>query len=381
MKTLEIKVDADLEKTVLRGRIKLKEGVKDNKNDNFIISKNKYSLKPNQTVFISKNCSIPKVKLRTVMMSHNLRVTKNFKEADFCFINPSSSGINAISENSSCYILNNAGGMKSADYFKHSVKNNVDSLFKLADIDIDILENHIEEGGEVIVDYRTLNSIKRFYPNVTTSYDYAMYLKEGPDYECYEYFLENDIVVYNQQDLMEIVNGKDSLVIGKKEYNQLKSMIDSSDEDNLVLAMEMIANCDYTKSLLYLCMLFEAHSEKFLKNKYSRHINFKSLLAYLNVNRYTYITIDYMIDLFIERKVLNKEWVDIIFEEYADRIVNRESKHFKAKVITLNTEALEFLNFNYSQKIIEDFTPVEKEEEEKEEEILDNKSISNIVWS
>ena len=32
MKTLEIKVDADLEKTVLRGRIKLKEGVKDDKN-------------------------------------------------------------------------------------------------------------------------------------------------------------------------------------------------------------------------------------------------------------------------------------------------------------------------------------------------------------
>lgn len=377
MKTLQIVVDQIWEKTVLKDRIKLNE---DNKDNNFIMSKNKYSLKPNQTVFISKNCSIPKVKLRTVMMSHNLRITKNFKEADFCFINSSDSGINAISESSGGYILNNNSHTKSADYFKHSVKNNVDSLFKLADIDIDILGNHTEEEGTVTVDYRTLNSIKRFYPNVETSYDYNKYLKEGPDYECYEYFLDNDIVVYNQQDLMEIVNGKEALVIEKKEYNQLKSMIDSSDEDNLVLAMEMIANCDYTKSLLYLCMLFEAYSEKFLKNKYCRHINFKSLLAYLNINRYTYVTIDYMIDLFIERKVLNKEWVDIIFEEYADRIANRESKHFKAKVITLNTEALEFLNFNYDQKIIEDFIPVEKEIE-KEEEILDDKSISNIVWS
>lgn len=372
MKTLQIVVDPDWEKTLLKSRVKL------SRDNNFIMSKNKYSLRPNQTIFISKNCNIPQVKLRTVMMSHNLRITKNFREADFCFINSSSSGINAISENSNryCYILKN--NTELVDYFK--VDREIDSLFKLSDTDIDILKNQIEEGGKATVDYKTLNSIKRFYPNVEHTMDYDTYLKEGSQYECYEYFLDNDIVVYSQQDLMEILNGKDALVIEKKEYNQLKSMIDSSDEDNLVLAMEMMANCDYTKSLLYLCMLFEAYSEKFLKNKYCRHINFKSLLAYLNINRYTYVTIDYMIDLFIERKVLNKEWVDIIFEEYADRIANRESKHFKAKVITLNTEALEFLNFDYNQKIIEDFIPVEKEIEE-EEEILDDKSISNIVWS
>ena len=375
MRTLQINIYEDLGRTVLSSKIDLEKA-------NLIISKNKYSLKPNQTIFISKNCSIPKAKLRTIMMSHNLKVTKNFKEADVCFIDPSPSALARISESTSCYtIINDVE--KIVDCFRYFMVDEGLDLYRLKDTDIDILENHIKEGEKIIVDYKNLNQIKRFcnIDNNDYCYDYSTYLKEGIDYECYEYFLDNKIVVYNHQDLMEILNGKDALVIEKKEYEQLKSMIESSDEDNLLLAMEMMANCDYTKSLLYLCMLFEAYSEKFLKNKYCRHINFKSLLAYLNINRYTYVTIDYMIDLFIERKVLNKEWVDIIFEEYAARIANRESKHFKAKVITLNTEALEFLNFNYDQKIVEDFVPVEKEVEVEKEEVLNNKSISNIVWS
>lgn len=316
------------------------------------------------------------------MMSHNLKVTKNFKEADACFIDPSPPALARISENTSCYTLIH-DLKKIVDCFRYSMVDESLDLYRLEDTDIDILENHIKEGEKVIVDYKNLNQIKRFcnIDRYNYSYDYSTYLKEGVDYECYEYFLDNKIVVYNHQDLMEILNGKDALVIEKKEYEQLKSMIESSDEDNLLLAMEMMANCDYTKSLLYLCMLFENYQESFTKNRYSRHINFKSLLAYLKIDRYTNVTIDYMMDLFIERKVLNKEWVDIIFEEYAHRIANRESKHFKAKVITLNTEALEFLNFNYDQKIIEDFVPVEKEVEEEEEEVLNNKSISNIVWS
>jgi hypothetical protein len=374
MRTLQINIHEDLGRTVLSSKIELEKA-------NFIISKNKYSLKPNQTIFISKNCSIPKAKLRTVMMSHNLKVTKNFKEADVCFIDPSPSALARISESASCYtIINDVE--KIVDCFRYFMVDEGLDLYRLKDTDIDILENHIKEGEKIIVDYKNLNQIKRFcnIDNKDYRYDYSTYLKEGTDYECYEYFLDNKIVVYNHQDLMEILNGKDALVIEKKEYEQLKSMIESSDEDNLLLAMEMMANCDYTKSLLYLCMLFENYQESFTKNRYSRHINFKSLLAYLKVDRYTNVTIDYMMDLFIERKVLNKEWVDIIFEEYAARIANRESKHFKAKVITLNTEALEFLNFNYDQKIVEDFVPVEKEVEE-EEEVLNNKSISNIVWS
>ncbi len=375
MRTLQINIYEDLGRTVLSSKIELEKA-------NFIISKNKYSLKPNQTIFISKNCSIPKAKLRTIMMSHNLKVTKNFKEADVCFIDPSPSALARISESTSCYtIINDVE--KIVDCFRYFMVDEGLDLYRLKDTDIDILENHIKEGEKIIVDYKNLNQIKRFcnIDNNDYCYDYSTYLKEGIDYECYEYFLDNKIVVYNHQDLMEILNGKDALVIEKKEYEQLKSMIESSDEDNLLLAMEMMANCDYTKSLLYLCMLFENYQENFIKVKYCRHINFKSLLAYLKVDHYTNVTIDYMMDLFIERKVLNKEWVDIIFEEYAARIANRESEHFKAKVITLNTEALEFLNFNYDQKIVEDFVPVEKEVEVEKEEVLNNKSISNIVWS
>ena len=251
MRTLQINIYEDLGRTVLSSKIELEKA-------NFIISKNKYSLKPNQSIFISKNCSIPKAKLRTIMMSHNLKVTKNFKEADVCFIDPSPSALARISESTSCYtIINDVE--KIVDCFRYFMVDEGLDLYRLKDTDIDILENHIKEGEKIIVDYKNLNQIKRFcnIDNNDYCYDYSTYLKEGIDYECYEYFLDNKIVVYNHQDLMEILNGKDALVIEKKEYEQLKSMIESSDEDNLLLAMEMMANCDYTKSLLYLCILFE----------------------------------------------------------------------------------------------------------------------------
>ena len=153
-------------------------------------------------------------------------------------------------------------------------------------------------------------------------------------------------------------------------------MIKSSDEDNQILAMEIMANCDYKKSLIYLLVLFEKHGHIFQHNRTKNHVNFKSVVSYLGIDRrYMSIHIDKIIEVLIDKKALTEEWVDIVFNTYQNQIRQRESIYFNLHTVTLSPPALEALNLNYTRQMIEDYTPVLVEEVKEEEEI-----VPSIMW-
>ena len=80
--------------------------------------------------------------------------------------------------------------------------------------------------------------------------------------------------------MLEVVNGDEAVLIDLDTYQNLRNMFKSSDSDNHVMAMEIMANSNYLESLLYLEMLFFHHHQQIDYSRTKNHVNFKSLKNY-----------------------------------------------------------------------------------------------------
>jgi hypothetical protein len=142
-------------------------------------------------------------------------------------------------------------------------------------------------------------------------------------------------------------------------------MFKSSDNDNHILAMEIMANSNYIDSLLYLELLFKEYSGAMYHCHTKKHVNFKSLLGYLNKDSYMSTNIDDIMKSLIDKGVLDTEKINVIMDRYAYEIEDHGSTDFfKVKTVTVNPETLALLNANYVYNKLEDFVPEGQVEEE-----------------
>ena len=178
-----------------------------------------------------------------------------------------------------------------------------------------------------------------------------------------EYIKLSEIIsthnLYDESAILKHINGDDATVIDESMYEQIHQMFESSDTDNHILAMEIMANSNYTESLLYLEMLFKEHSHSMGNCRTRNHVNFKSLVNYLGKNKnYLSTGLDAIVKSLIEKQVITKEMMDVLMTRYSDEIAhNGDSAYFKVKTITLNEDLLKSLNVNYTYQHVEEFTP------------------------
>jgi hypothetical protein len=166
-----------------------------------------------------------------------------------------------------------------------------------------------------------------------------------PDYQELYNNIHN-VNIYNEDCLIELVNGKESTTINKDMYETLTEMLYSNDNDNHVLAMEIMANSNYKESLLYLCMIFEQFSHVISNSRSRNHVNFKSLTKYMGFSSPTYCSMnkDNIIKLLMERDVFTKEMGIELLTKYKNQIeVYGESDYFKVSKITFNDEVINYL--------------------------------------
>ena len=114
-------------------------------------------------------------------------------------------------------------------------------------------------------------------------YHYA-YFEEAKLYVPYKENIIDKITCdfYSQDELINQVN-KGNVVIDGQKYIELCAMADSSDEENLILVMEIMANCDIQKSFIYLLLLLHKFGSQFYYTKEINHVNFKGLLSFLGI--------------------------------------------------------------------------------------------------
>jgi hypothetical protein len=165
--------------------------------------------------------------------------------------------------------------------------------------------------------------------------------------------------LFNESKLLKHINGNDAATIDETMFLQISDMFNSSDQDNHIIAMEIMANCNYMESLLFIEMLFKEFYVQMSNCNTKNHVNFKSLISFLNKNKnYMSTNIDELVRSLISKNAIDLDKINIIMKYYAKEIADRGgTQYFEIKSVTLNEELSKLLNTNYVHETFQDFIP------------------------
>jgi hypothetical protein len=248
-----------------------------------------FNPKKDVKLFITKYINLPRVKLREYVKDKNIGLTTNLENADIVITSPAAI-IDAYTEQKYLHFVNVSEILQFKDLFLDATCLD-DYSYNFVSIHwhtMQTLNNKLAED---------LNN-KSKWVQVITDLDSLEELKTKT--LCYP-----DLLVSSIQE--------DGVIIDYDYYKQLDSMISSSDDDNLILAMELMSNSYYDKSAAYLLTLFYEHGNRFVNSSKKNHVNFKGLLDYFNMStRSIHMPFNKIIEELTAKQVLTKENMDII---------------------------------------------------------------------
>ena len=319
-----------------------------------------YTPKIGDKLYFMPNVNIPRVKLKNLILDYNIKIVKNIEEATAIFANKhslskmvNSKGFYTLPlENfKNCFELlkssldlrqKNAVETALEFYNEDVIFLNWEALSIIPNEDLQVYKNNIVNEGTLAYEKRRSTRAE------TISLGDAKILKdiEGKP-------------VYSDGSLVSNLNGDDAVLIDEVVYEQLSQMFKSSDLDNTVIAMEIMANSKFKESLLYIHLLFKEYHQSIAESHTKNHVNFKALLSYLGKDNYSLESkLDTIVDSLILKGVLTEDMLNILMTRYSEQIVKHgSSEYFKVKSITAIEQVLKLINSNYNYTTISDFIP------------------------
>lgn len=309
-----------------------------------------YTPSLNDKLFFLKGVTIPRVKMKNLAVDYKIKTVRNIDEATHIF--GSNSTFDKITESTWEYKI----ATEEFKTFMLLAKDYMD-VFKYERIETAL---EFYTLPEILTDHNTLhNVISNTSLPFDYEYDFTKYSKYSDRFvvlsadqkETYEFIINKTL--YDESALLLHLNGDAAIEIDNEMFESLNEMFASSDRDNWTLAMEIMANCHYDKSLLYLELLFCDHSFKINDIKTKNHVNFKSLLNFLGKS-YGYSTsVDDIMNSLKKHNKFTKENLDIILKLHGDVIQNGgDTSYFKVKVITVNLDVLAIMQKDYTYNMI-----------------------------
>ena len=359
---IKLNQSADRE-TISSFELEILEGA-DNLNE--IVNTQGYVPVKGDMIYLLPGVNIPRVKLKDLALSLGIRVVRDPAKANIIFAGRNS--IAKITSSRWAYKVNSTFALK-------RIKETCDD-----DYYIQNLETAIASTGETDVfgDYNDIYNIlaKCSRNDYASSYIYTI----DPEYsEMYNTVKSKTI--YSEAELLNNINGDDSTTIDEEVFQQLKNMFDSSDNDNHVLAMEIMANSKYEDSVLYLLMLISENAYKINNSNTRNHVNFKSMLTYFGwqPRDVTHQNTDDIVQIIDKKGLLTVDMIKRLYQEYSEDIIRNihYDDVFEVKEVTIKKEYLEKLNLGSINLINpeEDTVAMQPDPVEIEEEVLEDELI------
>lgn len=333
---------------------------------NTIVNAQGYVPVKGDMIYLLPGVNIPRVKLKDLALSLGIRVVRDPAKANVIF-----AGRNSIAK-----ITSSRWAYKvSSTFALERIKEICDDAFYIQN-----LETAIASTGETDVfgDYNDIYNIlaKGSRNDYSSSYIYTI----DPDYSEMYHTVKSK-TIYSEAELLNNINGDDSTTIDEEVFQQLKNMFESSDNDNHVLAMEIMANSKYEDSVLYLLMLISENAYKINNSNTRNHVNFKSMLTYFGwqPRDVTHINTDDIVQMIDKKGLLTVDMIKRLYQEYSDDIIRNihYDDVFEVKEVTIKQEYLEKLNLTCINLINpeEDTIAMQPDPVEIEEEVLEDELI------
>lgn len=325
-----------------------------------------YALTDGDKFYFLPGVTIPRIKLKDISVTHKIRTVREIDTADRIFVG--SKTVDKITSVNWKYSCETASLLK---YVEDAYANkNMDVYY------YDKIKTAFEfyTNDLVVIDHPTVRLLmhSQIPYNVEDAWltnGSNKFISLDPEYESLYAELKGK-ELYAEDALLEYVNGEDAVEIDAVMFDTISDMFESTDRDNHTLAMEIMANSHYKKSLLYLLLLFNKHGDVMYSAKTKNHVNFKSLTLYLNLSGNLTPCPDECIDILLEKKSVNTENMNVLLEKFGEDVLTGESKHFKVKTVCFSPEIDAVLNYEMSKQLKQEFVP-EVVEEVIEEEIVE----------
>ena len=314
---------------------------------------NEYLPAKGDKLYFLDGVNVPRIKLKDLALQYGIKTVRDLKDATHVFASKNTQA--KICDGNWMYSL------RTEDFKAICDDTNIRIDDRYRENIREALENYTED--RLLFNYEMAGQIRHGDNNALNNYadkiiTSTMYYSVDSDYMKLSEIISTN-AIYDESAILKHINGDDATVIDESMYEQIHQMFESSDTDNHILAMEIMANSNYTESLLYLEMLFKEHSNSMSNCRTRNHVNFKSLVNYLGKNKtYLSTSLDTIVKSLIEKQVITKEMMDVLMTRYSDEIsYSGDSAYFKVKTITLNENLLKSLNVNYTYQHVEEFTP------------------------
>lgn len=320
--------------------------------DQINISKAEYVPTKGDKIYFLPSVNVPRVKFKNVCVEYGIKNVRDINQANIIF--GSQKSLHEMTLSTWKYRC------PTADFLTlfNIIKEDMDQYY------IEKVESAFEfyEGDTIAIEYNLMEWIVEHVPgSIVSRFSSKLYMVDEKYNELFNYVLTKEVL--DESSVINVLNGEDATVIDEVMFDHLSEMFDSSDTDNHVLAMEIMANSKYVESLIYIKLLFyKFHSE--MSNSHTKnHVNFKSLLAYLDPNsRYFDTDIDNIVKCLIDKDQFTPDKLDILLKYTSGDIQNRgNSKYFSVKNITVNPEFITQLNDNYEYRLEKEFIPAVSE--------------------
>ena len=347
----------------------------------FTINQDPYVPTKGDKFYFLEKVNVPRVKLKDFHDENGTKTVRDIDQATHIFIGQKT--IELYMRKDWCY-------KASTEFVKH--------FFELG---ADYFDNKQKEDIRQALEFYTepFMYINYQFARLCTddSLPFSAQLKQHPEYnkeEGLEYSIDvfsinaPYVPIYNQLStlsltdeacLISVLNGTNAAVIDEEMFDRLSAMFSSNDRDNWVLAMEIMANSQYEKSLYYLELLFKEYSGKIYDIPTKRHVNFKSLTTHLGKSSYFGTRLDDVVKSLIEKNVLTHDMLTDLMHRYKQEIIDKgDSTYFRVKDITVTEELHSIVNKNFTYNLIEDYVPEVKEVVAPEEEVISDDFLNYI---
>ena len=342
--------------------------VEENQYNSFpqVLPNSSLTINPGDKVYFVPGINIPRVKIKNIVMDYGASITRDVTQATKII------GYDTKSE----YFQYQGG-------YQLDTSTTIEFLKAISDIGKEEnrqlnIEDHCIQKVNSLLDYLEVNNIDdtqiafftdwsctRTFKQFSGTDDFNVLAnKLGTTYK-YEYYwkfkakIPEEFVKFKHTDLysevamLEQINGDDALIIDQEKYDQLVSMLQSSDRDNHVLAMEIMSNCDYNESYFFLLLIFANYSDVFRYNKTKNHVNFKALLNYMELQPSSmHVALNHITSKMLKRGLLKQEHLDYMVKHYLYNIFSMYDDMFEVHTLTVKPEVLEYLNANYKNTLV-----------------------------
>ena len=315
-------------------------GIPDNKNDIYTVSKG-YTPAQGDSIFLMPGVNIPRVKLKDLALNLGVKIVRDAERANVII-----SGRATINKITCGRWLHSA---KTEDFTKY----------------VEWLKTHM--GFDMYYTDKYDTAVAACNPEVIyIEYGTARHMGEKgfgtSGYSSTVYFVEDEYkdilddiqnkTIFDESELLAMINGDDAVTITPEVYQQLVKMFESSDQDNHIMAMEIMANSNYIDSALYLLLLLEDYSGRISDCHTRNHVNFKSMVSYFSiaVKEIGWLTPDRIANKLIELGLLTRNWVHVLLQERADWFIRNvaHSSTFSVKEIVPTPEVQTAINDSYT---------------------------------